>query len=81
MGRWMLVGLPGPERNLSAALDGTDTFSSESGNSCPSCHVTHRSDGSVQHCHIAVTPALVVPGEPRVVPLVKRKKVCPVFRI
>jgi hypothetical protein len=51
------------------ALDGTDTFSSDSGIHCPSCHVTHRSDGSVQHRHIAVTPALVAPGEPRVVPL------------
>ena len=51
------------------ALDGTDTFSSDSGIHCPSCHVTHRSDGSVQHRHIAVTPALVAPGESRVIPL------------
>ncbi len=51
------------------ALDGTDTFSSDSAIHCPSCHVSHRSDGSVLHRHIAVTPALVAPGEPRVVPL------------
>ena len=51
------------------ALDGTDTFSSDSAIHCASCHVTHRSDGSVLHRHIAVTPALVAPGEPRVVPL------------
>jgi hypothetical protein len=44
------------------ALDRTDTFSSDSSIHCPSCHVTHRSDGSVQHRHIAVTPALVAPG-------------------
>ena len=31
------------------ALDGTDTFSSDSGIHCPSCHVTHRSDGSASH--------------------------------
>ncbi len=51
------------------ALDGTDTFSSDSAIHCPSCHVSHRLDGSVLHRHIAVTPALVAPGEPRVVPL------------
>ena len=51
------------------ALDGTDTFSSDSAIHCPSCHISHRSDGSVLHRHIAVTPALVAPGEPRVVPL------------
>ena len=51
------------------ALDGTDTFSSDSGILCPSCHVSNRSDGSVLHRHIAVTPALVAPGEPRVVAL------------
>ncbi len=51
------------------ALDGTDTFSSESGIHCPACHVTRHSDGRVQHRHIAVTPALVAPGISRVIPL------------
>ena len=50
-------------------LDGTDTFSSESGIHCSSCHVTNHSDGRVQHRHIAVTPALVAPGESQVIPL------------
>jgi hypothetical protein len=54
---------------LLVALDGTDTFSSDSAIHCPSCHVTPRSDGSVLHRHITVTPTLVAPGEPRVVPL------------
>ena len=51
------------------ALDGTDTFSSESGIHCPACHVTRHSDGRVQHRHIAVTPALVAPEISRVIPL------------
>lgn len=49
-------------------LDGTDTFSSEKIH-CPSCHETHRSDGTVLYRHIAVTPAIVAPGESRVIPL------------
>ena len=54
---------------LLVALDGTDTFSSESDIHCSCCHETHRSDGKILYRHIAVTPALVAPGESRVVPL------------
>ena len=50
-----------------AALDGTDTFSSTSKIFCPSCHTSHHKDGTVLHRHIAVTPALVAPGQSRVV--------------
>ena len=54
---------------LPLAMDGTDIYSSESRIHCPSCHMSQRSDGSILYRHIAMTPALVAPGEPRVLPL------------
>lgn len=60
---WVLFG------TIPLAMDGTDIYSSESRIHCPSCHVTHHSDGGVLYRHIAMTPALVAPGEPRVVAL------------
>lgn len=53
---------------LLIALDGTDTFSSEK-IQCSCCRQQTLKNGKVLHRHTAVTPVIVAPGEPKVIPL------------
>lgn len=58
----------GINNNLLIALDGTDSFSSQS-ISCPCCSETKLKNGSTLYRHIAVTPVLVAPGQANVIAL------------
>jgi hypothetical protein len=53
---------------LLVCLDGTEFFSSEA-LSCPLCSSRTLSNGKVNHFHTALTPAIVQPGNSRVLPL------------
>lgn len=57
-----------PQDTLLIALDGTDFFSSEK-ISCPHCTRQTLKNGKTLHRHTAVTPVIVAPGQPQVVPL------------
>lgn len=50
------------------ALDGLDFFQSKK-ISCPSCHTSNKSDGTILYRHLAVTPVLVAPDQQAVLPL------------
>ena len=54
--------------DLLAAMDGTQFFSSTKVH-CDQCHVTERADGTITYSHSVVTPVIVAPGNPRVLPL------------
>jgi hypothetical protein len=54
--------------DLLVAMDGTQYFSSEKIH-CPQCSVTEHSNGTVIYSHSVVTPVIVAPGNPRVLPL------------
>jgi len=56
------------DNQLLIPLDGTEFFNSDA-LSCPFCSNRTRSDGTVNHYHSAVTPAIVQPGNSRVIPL------------
>jgi hypothetical protein len=53
---------------LLLCLDGTEFFNSNA-ISCPFCSSRTRSDGTLNHYHSALTPAIVQPGNSRVIPL------------
>jgi len=53
---------------LLLCLDGTEFFNSNA-LSCPLCSTRTHSDGTVNHYHSALTPAIVQPGNSRVIPL------------
>jgi hypothetical protein len=55
-------------RDLLVALDGTRHFSSPKIH-CQNCSVTHHKNGTVTYSHNVVTPVIVAPGNPRVIPL------------
>ena len=54
--------------DLLVAMDGTQYFSSTRIH-CPQCSVTEHSNGSVTYSHSVVTPVIVAPDNPRVLPL------------
>jgi hypothetical protein len=54
--------------DLLVALDGTRYFSSSKIH-CNNCNVTHHKNGTVTYSHSVVTPVIVAPGNPRVIPL------------
>jgi hypothetical protein len=54
--------------DLLVAMDGTQYFSSSTVH-CPQCNVTEHRNGSITYSHTAVTPVIVAPGNPRVLPL------------
>jgi len=56
------------DKQLLVCMDGTEFFNSNV-LSCPFCSSRTRSDGTVNHFHSAVTPAIVQPGNSRVIPL------------
>ena len=54
--------------DLLVAMDGTQYFSSSTLH-CDNCSVTHHQNGTATYSHRAVTPVIVAPGNPRVIPL------------
>ena len=54
--------------DLLVAMDGTQYFSSAKIH-CPQCSVTEHSSGTITYSHSVVTPVVVAPGNPRVLPL------------
>jgi len=54
--------------DLLVAMDGTQYFSSSKIH-CPQCSVTEHANGSTTYSHSVVTPVIVAPGNPRVIPL------------
>ena len=54
--------------DLLVAMDGTRYFSSSKIH-CDQCHVTEHENGTVTYSHTVVTPVIVAPGNPRVIPL------------
>jgi hypothetical protein len=56
------------ENQLLVCMDGTEFFTSNA-LSCPLCSSRTRPDGTVNHYHSALTPAIVQPGNSRVIPL------------
>jgi len=53
---------------LLVCMDGTEFFTSNA-LSCPFCSARSLSDGTINHFHSAVTPAIVQPSNSRVIPL------------
>jgi len=54
--------------DLLIALDGTQYFSSSKIH-CENCNITEHKNGTVTYSHAVVTPVIVAPGNPRVIPL------------
>ena len=54
--------------DLLVAMDGTQYFCSSKVD-CDNCSVTQHQNGTVTYSHRAVTPVIVAPGNPRVIPL------------
>jgi hypothetical protein len=54
--------------DLLVAMDGTQYFASSKIH-CPKCSVTKHQNGTVTYSHSVVTPVIVAPGNPRVLPL------------
>jgi hypothetical protein len=54
--------------DLLMAMDGTEYFSSSKIH-CDQCSVTEHKNGTVTYSHTVVTPVIVAPGNPRVIPL------------
>ena len=54
--------------DLLVAMDGTQYFASNKIH-CPQCSVTKHKNGTVTYSHSVVTPVIVAPGNPRVLPL------------
>ncbi len=54
--------------DLLVAMDGTQYFSSSTVH-CSKCKVTQHKNGNITYSHDAITPVIVAPGNPRVVPL------------
>jgi hypothetical protein len=54
--------------DLLVAMDGTQYFSSTKIH-CPQCSVTQHRNGTTTYSHSVLTPVIVAPGNPRVIPL------------
>ena len=54
--------------DLLMGMDGTRYFSSSKIH-CPQCSVTEHRNGTITYSHSVVTPVIVAPGNPRVIPL------------
>jgi len=54
--------------DLLMAMDGTRYFSSSKIH-CDQCSVTEHKNGNITYSHTVVTPVIVAPGNPRVIPL------------
>lgn len=54
--------------DLLLAMDGTRYFSSSKIH-CDQCNVTEHENGTVTYSHTVLTPVIVAPGNPRVIPL------------
>lgn len=54
--------------NLLVALDGTQTFSSNTLH-CQNCSTRNHHNGTTTYSHTAITPVIVAPGHPRVISL------------
>lgn len=54
--------------DLLVALDGTQYFGSAKIH-CEQCNVKHHKNGTTTYSHTAITPVIVAPGNPRVIPL------------
>jgi len=54
--------------DLLMAMDGTQYHCSAKIH-CPQCSVTEHSNGTITYSHSVVTPVIVAPGNPRVIPL------------
>jgi len=54
--------------DLLVALDGTQYFTSSKIH-CDNCSVKNHKNGTVTYSHTVVTPVIVAPGKPRVIPL------------
>ena len=54
--------------DLLVVMDGTQYFASKKIH-CPQCSVTKHKNGTVTYSHSVVTPVIVAPGNPRVLPL------------
>lgn len=54
--------------DLLVAMDGTQYFSSTKIH-CPQCNTTHHANGTTTYSHSVVTPVIVAPGNPQVLPL------------
>ncbi len=54
--------------DLLVALDGTQYFSSAK-ICCKNCSVTQHKNGKITYSHTAITPVILAPGNPRVLPL------------
>ena len=54
--------------DLLMAMDGTEYFSSSKIH-CDHCSVTEHKNGTITYSHTVVTPVIVAPGNPRVIPL------------
>ena len=54
--------------DLLVSMDGTQYFSSSKIH-CPQCSVKEHKNGTVTYSHSVVTPVIVAPGNPRVIPL------------
>lgn len=54
--------------NLLVALDGTQYFSSKKIH-CAQCSIKNHRNGTTTYSHTAITPVIVAPGNPRVIPL------------
>jgi hypothetical protein len=54
--------------DLLVAMDGTQYFASSKIH-CPQCSVKRHPNGTVTYSHSAITPVIVAPGNPRVIPL------------
>jgi len=63
-----LAGYRGINADLLVALDGTQYFSSAKIH-CAQCSVTQHRNGTLTYSHSAITPVIVAPGNPRVIPL------------
>ncbi len=66
--RELLQAFRASDGQLLIALDGTQYHRSASIR-CDHCTVTQHSNGPIDYAHSVVTPVLVAPGHPRVVPL------------
>jgi hypothetical protein len=54
--------------DLLMALDGTQYFASSKIH-CNNCNVTRHKNGTITYSHSAITPVIVAPSNPRVIPL------------
>jgi hypothetical protein len=54
--------------DLLMAMDGTEYFSSSKIH-CENCRVTEHKNGTLTYSHTVLTPVIVAPGNPRVIPL------------